>query len=96
MRRIISLLAIMMLMALMVAASAMPAFAQRQGPPPDCPRYIPSNVCAMQERPLAGPPEFAQGPPEGKGGAVVIECALSPGVAVITPNGDMRGKCVER
>jgi hypothetical protein len=67
MRRIISLLAVMAVIAAMAAASAIPAFA-------------------------AGPPPFAQGPPEGKG-ATIIECALAPGVAVITPSGQTRGAC---
>jgi len=58
-RRNISLLAIMMLMALMVAASAMPAFAQ--GPPEGRPPIA------------AGPPEFAPGPPEGA--AQIFPCA---------------------
>jgi len=49
--RLISLLAIIMVMAALLAASAMPAFAQ--GPPPNRPPD------------LAGPPLFAQGPPEG-------------------------------
>ena len=59
MRRIISLLAVMTLMALMVTASAIPVFAQ--GPPPDRPPIA------------AGPPLFAQGPPEGA--AEIIPCA---------------------
>jgi hypothetical protein len=58
-RRVISLLGIMTLMALMVAASAMPAFAQ--GPGPDRPPIA------------AGPPPFAQGPPEGA--AQIRPCA---------------------
>ena len=77
MRRNISLLAIMMLMALMVAASAIPAFAQ--GPPPDRPPEF------------QGPPEFAQGPPPGT--LTIAACALRPGVGVITPSGQGGGAC---